>query len=190
MVNNMYTFDIRKLMSLTEKNKYATTVAAFNAIDLIDQIEDPLKKKKKVSVQVMDLLADGHLKWDYIAEEDREALELELGDREREHTQAMARGARYGQLIEKVWDEEQTEPNFDANRKPTAEELAEFKDVENDDEDESDLGEEISGYDHETQLLKKKETNPEEALLEKSEEEYDYYTGPARKIVEDDSDLD
>ncbi len=187
----MYTFNIEKLMKLTEKDKYAATVAAFNAIDLIDQIEDPQKKnrKRKVTVQVMDLLADEDLKWAYVSDEDRLSLENELGDREREHTQAMARGARYGQLIEKEWDEAQETTNFDSDRKPTAEEIAEFKDMDNEDDDESDLGEEITGYDHDAQLLKKTAEKKEDVAVDSPDEEYDYYTGPAKKIVENDSDL-
>ncbi len=178
----MYTFDIKKLMDLVERGKYATTVAAFSAIDLIDQMEDSHKKSKskKVGVQVMDLLADDHIQWSYISEEDRLKLETELGEREQEHTQAMARGARYGQLIDNTWEDDERH-SYDNNRKPTAEELAEFKNADTDDD--SELGEEIPGFDTDSHVLGKRKER-----LTEVEDDSDYRSNPVKRLIVEDSD--
>lgn len=72
-------FEISRLLELTEKNKYATTVAAFEVIDLLDQIDIPKKMiTRKPAIQAMHALSEQAVAWDYISDEQRRALDEEL----------------------------------------------------------------------------------------------------------------
>ncbi len=73
-------FDIVALMNLCHKDRYATTVAGFEVIDLGEQIEVSRKMaKRKVAVKTMHILTQEMVKWDFISEEKRHALRQELG---------------------------------------------------------------------------------------------------------------
>jgi len=72
-------FEISKLLQLANKDKYATTVAAFEVIDKLEQIEIPKKYvNRKPAVKAMIALSDGIVQYDYIEDEARKALEEEL----------------------------------------------------------------------------------------------------------------
>ncbi|MBE7437557.1 MAG: hypothetical protein HS115_03805 [Spirochaetales bacterium] len=72
-------FDITKLLDLTRESKYATTVAAFEAIDLLEQINVPRKyRSRKPAIQALYALSDGLIRYDYISDEQRTALDEEL----------------------------------------------------------------------------------------------------------------
>lgn len=72
-------FEISKLLSLADKEKYATTVAAFEVIDKLEQIEMPRRfLSRKPAVKAMIALSEGIVRYDYISDEDRRALEEEL----------------------------------------------------------------------------------------------------------------
>ncbi|MBL8019198.1 MAG: DNA primase [Leptospirales bacterium] len=72
-------FEISKLLSLANKEKYATTVAAFEVIDKLEQIEIPKKyTNRKPAVKAMIALSDGIVQYDYIEDSVRQALEEEL----------------------------------------------------------------------------------------------------------------
>ncbi|HMU84470.1 MAG TPA: DNA primase [Leptospiraceae bacterium] len=72
-------FEISKLLQLAEKEKYATTVAAFEVIDKLEQIDIPKKyTNRKPAVKAMIALSDGIVQYDYIADEARQALLEEL----------------------------------------------------------------------------------------------------------------
>jgi len=72
-------FDISQLFEITQKDKYAATVAAFEVIDILDQVEIPKKlSNRKPAIKAMSALSEHIVKWDYIAEEDRLALEEEI----------------------------------------------------------------------------------------------------------------
>ncbi len=72
-------FEISRLLELTATEKYATTVAAFEVIEMIDQLDIPKKvQHRKPSIQALTLLADKHIQWDYIEDSAREELEAEL----------------------------------------------------------------------------------------------------------------
>lgn len=72
-------FDISQLFEITQKDKYAATVAAFEVIDILDQVEIPKKlSNRKPAIKAMSALSENLVKWDYIAEEDRLALEEEI----------------------------------------------------------------------------------------------------------------
>ena len=75
-----YEFNIDRLLHFTEHDKYAATVAAFEVIDLGEQIEVPKKMMRaKPAVRSMYVLDNEIVKWDYIDEEERQALREELG---------------------------------------------------------------------------------------------------------------
>jgi len=72
-------FDITRLLDLTRESKYATTVAAFEAIDLLEQINVPRKyRTRKPAIQALYALSDGLVRYDYISDEQRNALDEEL----------------------------------------------------------------------------------------------------------------
>ncbi len=72
-------FEISKLLELTDKAKYAVTVAAFETVDKLDQLDLPRKYSgKKASVRAMMALSEGIVTYDFIDENRREALEEEL----------------------------------------------------------------------------------------------------------------
>lgn len=72
-------FDITRLLDLTRESKYATTVAAFEAIDLLEQINVPRKyRSRKPAIQALYALSDGLIRYDYISDEQRTALDEEL----------------------------------------------------------------------------------------------------------------
>lgn len=73
-------FDINILMSLSQDQKYATTVAGFEIIDMNDYIDIPKKlHKSKPAVRAMSILDMEIVKWSYIGEEERQSLREELG---------------------------------------------------------------------------------------------------------------
>ncbi len=77
-------FSIPKLLELTENGKYATTAAGFKAIDLLEQIEIPKKlRHRKAAVQALYTLSNKIAQWDYISDEQRQALQEELEAKER-----------------------------------------------------------------------------------------------------------
>ncbi len=72
-------FEIAKLLQLADKEKYAMTVAAFEVIDKLEQIEIPKRYiNRKPAVKAMIALSDGIVQYDYIADEARQALLEEL----------------------------------------------------------------------------------------------------------------
>lgn len=72
-------FEISRLLELSEKNKYAVTVAAFEVIDNLDVIQIAKKySNRKPAVKALTALYDGVVQYDYIPEEDRRKLEEEL----------------------------------------------------------------------------------------------------------------
>lgn len=73
-------FDISRLLVFTSKDKYAATVAASEVIDLGEQIELPKKLQRlKPAVRAIYILDNDIAKWDFIEEEERQALREELG---------------------------------------------------------------------------------------------------------------
>ncbi|MBX7058056.1 MAG: DNA primase [Leptospirales bacterium] len=73
-------FEISRLLELSRDQKYATTVAAFEVIDMIEQIDLPKKvQNRKPAVKALTALHDQLVQWDFISEEERLALEEELG---------------------------------------------------------------------------------------------------------------
>ena len=73
-------FDINILMGLCEEQKYATTVAGFEVIDMNEVLEVPKKMhKNKPAVRAMSILGEDLVQWNYIGEEERQALREELG---------------------------------------------------------------------------------------------------------------
>lgn len=75
-------FQIRDLLEITDSNKYAATIAAFEIIENLEKLDlDPKKlgwKTNKVSVLAMLALARKHIKYDFISNEQRKQLEEEL----------------------------------------------------------------------------------------------------------------
>ncbi len=75
-------FQIRDLLEITDSNKYAATVAAFEIIENLEKLDlDPKKlgwKTNKVSVLAMLALARKYIKYDFITNEQRKQLEEEL----------------------------------------------------------------------------------------------------------------
>lgn len=94
-------FDINILMRLCEKQRYAAAVAGFEVIDTNDAINVPkILHKNKPAVRAMNILDMKLIKWDYIGEEERQALREELGlvppqelEGEREEAKAEAKSA-------------------------------------------------------------------------------------------------
>ena len=73
-------FNVDRLLRFTERDKYAATVAAFEIIDMVEQIEVPKKMlRAKPAVRSIYVLDNEIVKWGYIAEEERQALREELG---------------------------------------------------------------------------------------------------------------
>ncbi len=72
-------FEISKLLELTGKQKYASTVAAFEVIEFLEQLDVPRKiMNRKPSIKALSMLADGLLQWDFIDDETRLKLEEDL----------------------------------------------------------------------------------------------------------------
>lgn len=72
-------FEITKLLSITENDKYATAVAAFEVIDQLSVLELPKKwKNRKPAVQAMMAISEETVKFGYIEDSVRTALEEEL----------------------------------------------------------------------------------------------------------------
>ncbi|MBI3395582.1 MAG: DNA primase [Spirochaetia bacterium] len=72
-------FEISKLLELARENKYATTVAAFEAIEMMEQIDIPKKMlNRKPAVKAMFALTEKLVQYDYIDDEARAKLEEEL----------------------------------------------------------------------------------------------------------------
>ena len=58
--------DISKVLTLSKKQKFETTCASFDLVDHIFKVDMPLSlRKKKLAVQAISLLADGHIKYGY-----------------------------------------------------------------------------------------------------------------------------
>ncbi len=72
-------FEISKLLKLAQNHKYATTVAAFEAIEMMEQIDIPKKLiNRKPAVKALHALSEGLVQYDYIDDETRAKLEEEL----------------------------------------------------------------------------------------------------------------
>ena len=72
-------FEISRLLELASGNKYEVTVAAFQVIDQLDQID--INKKyinRKPAVKAMVALTENLVKYDYITDEQRQELQEEL----------------------------------------------------------------------------------------------------------------
>lgn len=72
-------FEISKLLELARTNKYEATVAMFEIIDQLEQID--ISKKylnRKPAVKAMAALSENLVKYDYISDEQRQALQEEL----------------------------------------------------------------------------------------------------------------
>jgi hypothetical protein len=122
-------FEISRLLELSRDQKYATAVAAFEVIEFLEQIEFPKKmQNRKPAVKAMAALSDGAIKWDYISDEARTALEEELGPSPRTELDI------FGQAEEPPPPRPGRGPRAEA-RKDDEEEEDEFKD-EFDDDDE------------------------------------------------------
>ncbi len=76
-------FDIKHLLDIVSQNRYAATVAAFEIVDMYDQIQLPNHLKQfKPSVAAIEALNNKLIKWDYISDERRKELyESLLSDR-------------------------------------------------------------------------------------------------------------
>ena len=76
MSKDVKDFEISKLLDLTRKNKYATTVAAFEIIEMMDQLAVPRKLfNRKPAVKAMSMLSDELINWEFISEEQRVELD-------------------------------------------------------------------------------------------------------------------
>ncbi len=83
-------FEISKLLDLSREQKYATTVAAFEVIDMLEQIDVPRKMaNRKPAVKAMNALFEQTVQWDYIGDEAREALAAELENSRRANLDAV-----------------------------------------------------------------------------------------------------
>ncbi|MEQ9363852.1 MAG: hypothetical protein RIF32_06405 [Leptospirales bacterium] len=83
-------FEISKLLDLSREKKYATTVAAFEVIDMLEQIDIPRKMaNRKPAVKAMNALFEQTVQWDYIGDEAREALAAELENSRRANLDAV-----------------------------------------------------------------------------------------------------
>ncbi|MCR9142000.1 MAG: hypothetical protein NXI24_07090 [bacterium] len=83
-------FEISKLLDLSRDQKYATTVAAFEVIDMLEQIDIPRKMaNRKPAVKAMNALFEKTVQWDYIDDEAREALAAELENSRRANLDAV-----------------------------------------------------------------------------------------------------
>lgn len=72
-------FEISKLLKLAQNHKYATTVAAFEAIEMMEQIDIPKKLiNRKPAVKALHALSETLVQYDYIDDETRAKLEEEL----------------------------------------------------------------------------------------------------------------
>lgn len=68
-------FEITDLLRISDKDKYATTVAAFEIIDMMEMISIPKKlANRKPAVKALYALSDDLVKFDYISDEQRDAL--------------------------------------------------------------------------------------------------------------------
>ncbi len=73
-------FTIKNLMDFTRQNKYATAVAGFEVIDMIDRFELPKRLlKSKPAVRSMRALSENLVQWEYIGDLARNDLRKELG---------------------------------------------------------------------------------------------------------------
>ncbi|MCB1174094.1 MAG: hypothetical protein KDK39_11030 [Leptospiraceae bacterium] len=73
-------FEISKLLQVTSEGKYAATVAAFEVVDLIDQVKVPKEfLNRKPSIQALQILSEKSLTFDFISDESRQALREKLG---------------------------------------------------------------------------------------------------------------
>ena len=103
-------FEIFKLMNLCEKDRYANTVAGFEAIDVLEQLEIPKKiKKSKIAHQALYTLSDKVIQWNYIEEKDRQALREELGIKvfSKEEEEAKASSSELDQPLTPTSDTEE-----------------------------------------------------------------------------------
>jgi hypothetical protein len=163
-------FEISKLLELTDKAKYAVTVAAFEAIDKLDQIDLPKKyNNRKASIRAMIALSEGLITYDYIDDTQREALDEELRS---------SRKGRYALdamfSTAPMADESEEDLDEDIMTEPTEE----FEEPVMDDEDmDSDDSSETG-----SSARKKAEDDDEDDDLDDVEEEIDE--------IEDDSDDD
>ncbi len=72
-------FEISRLLELAQNHKYEATVAMFEVIDQLDQIEIHRKyANRKPAVKAMVALYEKAVKYDYISDEQRQALQDEL----------------------------------------------------------------------------------------------------------------
>jgi hypothetical protein len=76
-------FEIKQLLEITSEEKYATTVAAFEVVDLIHQIEVPKEyENRKPAIKAMQILADKGVQYAFISDEKRDEHYQELGEGE------------------------------------------------------------------------------------------------------------
>ena len=77
-------FEITKLLELTDREKYAATVAAFEIIEKLDQLDIPKKyQNRKPSIRALAALSEKVVQFDFIDDETREKIEEELRESRR-----------------------------------------------------------------------------------------------------------
>jgi hypothetical protein len=170
-------FEISKLLEISAKQKYATTVAGFKIIDNIDQIELPKKfMTRKPAVKAMIALSDGHIKWDYIGDEARMALEEELRTTRKTHTALDAVFSAPGgslapaseELDEDLEEIGETAPPEEF-KEDTEEVAADVDDVEDDDDEDEDDEKEDDDKDADADDDDDKEDDDEDEVLKDDE---------------------
>jgi len=71
----MKEIEIAKVINLARDKKYEVTCAAFDLVDHIFKVDVGRSlKKRKLAVQAMSLLSEGHIKYGYETEEIRKAI--------------------------------------------------------------------------------------------------------------------
>lgn len=156
-------FEISRLLELSRDQKYATTVAAFEVIDLIEQIELPKKMiNRKPAVKALTALHDRLVQWDFISEEERAALEEELGPAPRTQLDGIFGAA----------GEEPPPPPPDRPLRPLdGEEESEFEDEE--EEEDSDDEDEDSDFEDEDEDEESSDSDSDEEEAEDDAEPLD-----------------
>jgi hypothetical protein len=88
-------FQISELLKITEQNKYAAAVAAFEVVDSLHMLDLPSKwSTRKAAVQAMMALSRDVVRFGFISDDQRKKLEAELqASSHRNSAEALFRGA-------------------------------------------------------------------------------------------------
>lgn len=84
----MKEIEMSKVLNLAKSQKYEVTCATFDLVDHIFKVDVPRSmKSRKLAVQSMSLIADGHIQFDYESDHPGQELKAPIKSKESEESE-------------------------------------------------------------------------------------------------------